>query len=114
MKFIIEETKEEVELKIIDPRTGVEYTADYMDIGTNDAVSIDTDDCGMVTYIINKDDFEWWKEVIENQEYLDSLIAESSLSQDEIMDLFEEEGCNHNDIDTAIKLKIDYLESQND
>jgi hypothetical protein len=69
-------------LSIIDPKTGLDWTQDFL--GNNEAKMNYNDDTEM--YEMDGDDMEWWKNVIEKYQANDNRIAEieSGLEWDDL------------------------------
>lgn len=82
MKIIIEETGKEENLSIVDPKTGVDYTQDFL--GSNGALHDGqfTWDEDHDAYVCDQETFDWWSAVVTANQALD----------DRIYDLVQEHG----------------------
>ncbi len=69
MELTIIETKEEKELTIIDPKTGCEWTGDFINNG-----DLDVDDDNNATMSV--ENYEWWKPVVEAYQEADNAVYE--------------------------------------
>ena len=69
MKLAIIETKEEKDLTLIDPKTGCEWTGDFINNG-----DLDVDDDNNAK--MNADNYRWWKPVVEEYQAADNAVYE--------------------------------------
>jgi len=67
MTIKIIETVETAELSIIDPKTGIDWTADLL--GNHNALVYDNDNSW---YIMSQDDFNWWDTLIRDYQAADN------------------------------------------
>ena len=67
MEIIITETKEEKELTLVSPKTGCEWTMDFINNGD---LATDDDD----NWVMTQEDFEWWKPVVEAYQEADNAV----------------------------------------
>lgn len=76
MNIIIKETQEEKELNVIDPENGTNWINDF--VGNTGALEDGTFtyDEDKDAYIVEKEEYEWWKDIAEQQEKLDERIYE--------------------------------------
>ena len=76
MKIIIKETQKIETLSIIDPKTGVDYIADFVG---NAGALIDGQfewNEEFDAYICDQETYDWWEEVISDNQELDNRIHE--------------------------------------
>ena len=86
MNFYNTTTSEEVNLTIIDRKTGTEWTADLL--GNANALTYNSEE---ERYEISQEDYEWWKNTIEGLEEIDDLteLAKELLSDEDFAELEE-------------------------
>lgn len=74
MKIVIKETGKEEILELIDRNTGVNYVKDFIaSAGRVDQVEFLWDK-DSATYVCDTDTFEWWRDVICDNQSLDDRI----------------------------------------
>lgn len=71
MKVIIKETGKEEELSLIDPKDGIDYAADFIDIHQNGEFVYDDE---QDAYLTSQDDYEWWAKVIADNQALENRV----------------------------------------
>jgi hypothetical protein len=74
LHITISDTGESKTLSIIDPKTGIDYIADF--VGNHGALDNGdfTDDDGEGVYTCNRETFEWWSTVIADCQQLDERL----------------------------------------
>lgn len=106
MQVIINETGKVGILKLVDPKTGVNYVADF--IGNAGALGcefklIDGD------YHVDQEDFDWWERVIAKQQEADNLKSEytEEHGSEELYELLEQvSAC---DLEDMVNQELDLL-----
>jgi hypothetical protein len=110
---IIEETGKQKNLAIIDPRTGIDYTSDFL--GNN---GTSTDEEGF--YHMTEDDYNWWKDIIEKHQANDNRIVEIERNieggygeYDEKLEAFRQElyqNSNADDLEYHVRAVAEFLD----